>query len=231
MSSHLETKITASEAFSSFFNGWLCRQQVFLDQLEDKNNNQQLIQLLLNHYSEYYDEKARVIWEDPFLLFSPPWLTSFEKSFLWVAGFKPSLAFRLLELSVFDLELEQLERLTVLKADVAREERTHLESLAAVQETTGAPPLLNLAKHYGRLVDGEVSKFPKAVQGLCLSMSRVVQGADNLRRNTTIKLLDILNVNQSLNFLAYVAKFQLGIRTLGLGIDSKMMSQDIGLGH
>ena len=48
----------------------------------------------LTHYQHYYEEKSRLAQYDIFVLFSPPWFSALERTFLWIAGFKPRLAFR-----------------------------------------------------------------------------------------------------------------------------------------
>lgn len=229
MASHLEAIVPATEAFSAFFSSWLDRQQAFLEQLvyvmnhdnDDDNYKRQLIRLVLSHYAEYFEEKGRIIWHDVTVVFSPPWLTSFEKTFLWVGGFKPSLAFSQVEVSVSDLTSEQEERLRVLKAENAWEERKLTDALAEVQERTGSLPFISLIKQHGRLINGEVCECAEAMQlqALLMSMARVVQSADNLRRNTTIKVVELLSVNQSLKFLIAVAKYQIGVRASGLQYD------------
>lgn len=218
-------KMPISDTFAAFFKGWLEHQQAFLDQLvdtaehEDKNSSQ-LIEQVLSHYAEYYEMKAQVIWQDVFVAFSPPWLTPIEKTFLWVGGFKPSLTFCLAEVSNnSDMILEQVEKLASLKAETIWAEKNLVDALASVQESMGSPPLISLVKQYGRLVDGEVSEFADVIDKWKESMSRVLESADNLRRNTVIKVIEILNVKQGLKFLAVVAKYYLGIRAWGLQND------------
>nr|GEV95293.1 DOG1 domain-containing protein [Tanacetum cinerariifolium] len=44
------------------------------------------------HYIDYYLAKAQISSQNVFLVLSPPWFSSYERTFLWVAGFKPGLA-------------------------------------------------------------------------------------------------------------------------------------------
>lgn len=116
-----------ASSFSVFFIGWLVRLQSFLDQLlvatqPENNNNGDLIERVLGHYAEYYEEKSRVIWQDILLVLSPPWLTNLEKTFIWVGGFKPSLAFSIVG-NFVELEEEQVSKIRVLKVEIGREER------------------------------------------------------------------------------------------------------------
>ncbi|KAK8692426.1 hypothetical protein V6N13_075885 [Hibiscus sabdariffa] len=85
-----------AQNFASFFNGWLVRLERFHERLvqalnEDDIQQQQqqlesLIQQVLSHYEQYLVEKSTAAREQVLLFYSPPWLTSFEKALLWVAG-------------------------------------------------------------------------------------------------------------------------------------------------
>jgi hypothetical protein len=91
------TEPNVLERFVTFFQGWLVRQQSFLEQLHhsissesanEVNQQKSLIVQVLAHYQEYYEEKAKLARQDVFLLFCPPWLSSFERTLLWAAGYK-----------------------------------------------------------------------------------------------------------------------------------------------
>lgn len=90
------------ESFESFFNGWLVRQENFLDQPVQALTSQDgheidqrgsLVQEVLSHYEQYLEEKSKAAKDQVFLFYSPPWLSSFEKTLLWIGGFKPFLLF------------------------------------------------------------------------------------------------------------------------------------------
>ncbi|KAI3718041.1 hypothetical protein L1987_70034 [Smallanthus sonchifolius] len=105
--------------FADFFERWEEQHRRYLDKLQaNQNQNQnenELVQQVLCHYQEYYDEKAKAAETDVFLMFSPPWFSSYERTLLWATGFKPSLTFQLLKESVGgDLNEEQWERIAVV---------------------------------------------------------------------------------------------------------------------
>lgn len=78
-------------SFERFFREWLIRQEQYLGELEheiesssngiaadgEERRQKELITRILEHYRMYYAAKARIAREDVFLLFCPPWLTSF----------------------------------------------------------------------------------------------------------------------------------------------------------
>ncbi|KAG5553123.1 hypothetical protein RHGRI_011103 [Rhododendron griersonianum] len=97
------TSNNAVAAFESFFQGWLVQQEHYLDQLLSSQQTshqshdsdlRELISQVLSHYQQYYEEKSKLANCDVFLVFSPPWFTPFERTFFWIAGFKPGLAFQ-----------------------------------------------------------------------------------------------------------------------------------------
>ncbi|KAL4604424.1 hypothetical protein ACB092_10G192800 [Castanea dentata] len=180
--------------------GWLVRQQSFLEQLlhsisSDTTNQQtSLIQQVLAHYQEYYEEKAKIPRNDVFLLFCPPWLSSFERSLLWVAGYKPYLVFKIVDGVVNNLKAEQTLRMEEVK-------------VKTLQESVAALPMLALARRVGRLMDGEISSLNLAVEALNTAMLQVIE------------VVEILSPIQIVKFLVTAAQFHLQTRRWGLQRD------------
>ncbi|XVE55675.1 hypothetical protein DITRI_Ditri03aG0177400 [Diplodiscus trichospermus] len=175
--------------FEAFFHGWLIRLENFLQQLvlaltsKDGHEIEQqgrLVQEVLSHYQQYLEEKSRVAKQEVFLLYYPPWLTSFEKTLLWVGGFKPFLIFKLLANSVKELTPEQEETIGGVKYETKKEERELTEAMAAIQESLAIPPLLNLAKRFGRLIDGEALELESAMETLKGRMLRTLERAPRI---------------------------------------------------
>ncbi|KAM4087282.1 hypothetical protein ACJW30_10G166500 [Castanea mollissima] len=183
---------------TTFFEGWLVRQQSFLEQLlhsisSDTTNQQtSLIQQVPAHYQEYYEEKAKIPRNDVFLLFCPPWLSSFERSLLWVAGYKPYLVFKIVDGAVNDLKAEQTLRMEEVKVETVKKEKELTETLARLQESVVALPMLALARQVGRLMDGEIFSLDLAVEALNTAMLQVIEGANSLRKSTASKVVEIL---------------------------------------
>ncbi|MCL7035696.1 hypothetical protein MKW94_020390 [Papaver nudicaule] len=215
--------------FEEFFTGWLIRQKNYLDQLISARKNFQntpeselrsLVSQILTHYQQYYAAKAVATHDDVFVMFTPPWFSSYERSYLWLTGFKPSLAFKILEKSVNQDEItdEQLEGLYTLKKRMKAAERELNGEMARVQESRMLPPLVNLALA-GKRVDGET--VDAAVQTLTKQMETLVESADFIRMTTARTIVEILSPVQSVRFLAAAAQFQINIRMLGLQRDAK----------
>ncbi|CAK9173623.1 unnamed protein product [Ilex paraguariensis] len=226
---------TVREIFTAFLEGWLVRQEAFLEKLqilssvpldvtEEKDEERRhFVERILAHYQQYYEEKIKAAKEDVFLMFSPPWLSSFERALLWISGFKPSMLFPLLNGLVGDFKLsaEQFQRIEMVKAETRREERKIADEMARIQESVAAPPIFNFMRKMGRLVDGEVSELNTAVEGLKAAMVVVMGDADNLRDSTVRKIVEILNPLQTVKILAGAAEFQLQARRWGMQRDSE----------
>ncbi|OVA02714.1 Transcription factor TGA like domain [Macleaya cordata] len=138
-------------SFQIFFQGWLIRQQHYLDQLLSSHDNKPqeelyaLISQVLSHYQQYYEAKSILIRQDVYIVFSPPWFSSYERTFLWIAGFKPGLVFKLLNNAVPDLSEEQLENVRRLMMETRAAERELNDEMARVQESVVGPQVADMA--------------------------------------------------------------------------------------
>ncbi|KAG2686037.1 hypothetical protein I3760_10G156600 [Carya illinoinensis] len=216
---------TGTASFEAFLEGWLVRQQHYLDELLSARQHcheirdedlKDLVCRILAHYQEYYEEKSIIAQRDVFLVFSPTWFTSFERTFLWIAGFKPGLAFRLISNSVDDLSEDQHRRMNRLMEETKVEERALHHELAKIQESVAAPPLLEILGRGGRSINGEISEEDNVFAAWRSALESAVANADALRTNTAVKVVEILSPAQSVRFLAAVSELQLRIRSWGL---------------
>ncbi|XP_026429027.1 protein DOG1-like 4 [Papaver somniferum] len=219
-------------SFEAFFTGWLIRQKNYLDRLISAQNNFQniselelssLVSQTLTHYQQYYAAKVEAAGFDVFAMFAPPWFSSYELTYLWITGFKPSLAFKILDKSVDQDELtdEQLDALCRLRVETRAAERELNNEMARVQESWGLPPLVNLAlKNPAKIrVDGET--VHAAMQTLTEEMETLVASADYIRMMTARKIVELLSPVQSVRFLAAATQLQINIRKLGLQRDAE----------
>ncbi|CAI9263652.1 unnamed protein product [Lactuca saligna] len=226
------TVVTSEREFENFFQGWLVRQEHYLDELRsnlrtsdhssDDEHLRDLIARVLSHYQQYYEEKSRISNHDVSLVFSPPWFSSFERSFFWIAGFKPVLTFRIVGSTVGDMSPAQVERMERLKAETKADERELDNELARIQESVAAPPIVEIARRGGNpLVDGEYDEMESVIETLRAQMEVVVANADMLRTRTAEKVVEILTPVQNLRFLAAVTELQLKIRMCGWQLDAQ----------
>ncbi|KAK1435425.1 hypothetical protein QVD17_01188 [Tagetes erecta] len=213
-------------SFPEFFQNWENQHRRYLDRLLESQNEslvvaqQQLVEQVLRHYQDYYDEKIKAAESDVFLMFSPPWFSSYERTLLWVSGFKPSVTFRLVKDSVGgELSEDQKGMIAVVRDETRRLEREIEQAMASVQESVAAPSFCGLVKREGRLVDGEVSDMENAVEELKKAMVGVMRNADDLRQRTALRVLEVLSPGQKVKFLAGTSQFWLQSRRLGMERD------------
>ncbi|KAL8515893.1 hypothetical protein ACS0TY_014552 [Phlomoides rotata] len=138
-----------------------------------------LIPRVLAHYQEFYREKAMAADQDVFLLISPPWLSSFERSLLWISGFRPSMFFPIINSAVAEeLSSDQRRRIEEVKTESRRLEREITQAMARIQETVAEQPVYSLMRRFGGLVDGERPELEEAMDELKAAMLVVVGNAD-----------------------------------------------------
>lgn len=208
------------------------RQRGYLDELLSVQQHyqemqdadvRQLINRVLYHYGQYFEEKSRIAHNNILLVFSPPWFSSLERTFLWMGGFKPGVAFQVVNTALEDLSEEQRERLSQLNQVTKVKERALNDELAKLHESVAAPPLVDMARSHGRVCfsrsfmaeEGSVpSTFKETLENL-------VANADALRTNTSLKIFQILRPAQIVSFLVAVAELQIRIRSWGLDKDAQ----------
>ncbi|XVE62057.1 hypothetical protein DITRI_Ditri06bG0088500 [Diplodiscus trichospermus] len=140
---------------------------------------------------------------------------------LWIAGFKPRLALKLVCNTVQDVSREQGERIKRLMEETRYEERVLNDELARVQESMAAPPLLEIARKQARLINVEIAGEDAALATLRKALEEVVAGADLLRMTTAMKVAEILNPVQNVKFLTAATQLLVKLRNWGLQKDAE----------
>ncbi|ESW12263.1 hypothetical protein PHAVU_008G097900 [Phaseolus vulgaris] len=224
-------------SFEAFLQGWMVRQKEFLGELLSAQQQYQegrradvrpLIDRVICHYGQYFEEKSKLAHHNIFLVFSPPWFSSLEKSFLWVGGFKPGVAFQVVNTALRDLTEDQKEKMSKLKKESKVKERTLNDDLAKLQESVADPPLVDMARSQGRLC---FSRSFMVDQGLVPSafkekLENLVADADALRTDTALKIMKILRPAQIVSFMVSAAELQIKIRSWGLDKDAQNADQN-----
>lgn len=231
----MPSSIDNAGSFQAFFEGWLVRQKQFLDELLSAQESSttasrtetdvvgDLIARVLAHYQEYYDKKSRMAHRNVFLAFSPTWFTPLERTFLWIAGFKPGLVCRLALSSLDDLTEYQIHRINGLSRETNREEKSLDQEMAKIQESVASPPLVDLARREGMQmqsttgsdIEGDMDDVDSQLEPLKSAMENILRDADGLRIRTAETMTGILSPLQNVRFLAAAAQLQFRIRMLG----------------
>ncbi|XP_057549992.1 protein DOG1-like 3 [Amaranthus tricolor] len=181
----LEAKVRfkSKESFTEVFDNWLILQKRSLDELrsaakaypeliitESHNESTQklaeLVNRVMSHYKNYYRVKSESMKQNALQMLSATWRSNLESAFLWIGGWRPSMAFHLL-FSISGLQLEdqlseliqgletgdlrdlsssQLIKVNELQRQTVKEERELTESLASQQETVADSSMVELSR-------------------------------------------------------------------------------------
>ncbi|PIA50799.1 hypothetical protein AQUCO_01200211v1 [Aquilegia coerulea] len=227
---------TTSDVFSfgNFFKEWLVTQKSDLEQLNILSSQvhlevelESLVGRVLSHYQHYYETKLRAVSENVFLLFSSPWLSSYERSLLWITGFKPGVPFRIVEKQFGGGELlssDQVEKIKSLKVETISKEKALSKEMAKIQESVVGPSWVEIINRMDTQVadNGEVDQVLGKIER---ELKILVIEADFLRATTARELVSILSPVHAAKFLASTAWLQLNIRNWGLKIDADRMAK------
>lgn len=254
------------ETFHEFFECWLVEQSQYLeelvsaskerDQLEkngrtitkeefDESVLRPLIHRVVQHYEHYYKAKARWAKHNALTMFNPSWTTSLEDAFLWIGGWRPSMAFHLLYsksgqqfeaqiselirgVSTGDLEdisPSQLSRLDELQRNAIREEKEISEKQAKHQETIADSSMVEMSHAVSELKrGGEVGKEGGEIDEGQVEATlapkeeglvEVLRWADELRMKTLQEILNILTPLECVHFLIAAAELHLRVHEWG----------------
>ncbi|KAK4436502.1 protein ZW2 [Sesamum alatum] len=229
---HFQTNDRA-QTFEAFVDRWFINKERYLRDLlgliqANGSNNEVnevqckcLIDQVVRHYAQYFEAQARMIAENVFLVLMPTWFSSFERAYLWMGGFRPGLAFRLVINNVLDLSEQQSGRINTLMTEIKKEEKEITDEFEKVQQVMASPSMLELLRHGGRLRNGAKHGMELLVDQLKSSLGALVECADILRMKTVIMLMEILKPAQTLRFLAAAAQLQLRLRRWGMWRDAE----------
>ncbi|KAK2656372.1 hypothetical protein Ddye_009424 [Dipteronia dyeriana] len=242
------------ESFNNFFQSWLVEQDQFLNELVDaskhyetKNNSSTgstsnvddhqvsleqvlgpLIGKAVNHYEKYYSAKSRSAKKDVLAMFSPSWRSQLEKAFLWIGGWRPSMAFHLLysksglqfeaQLSELlrgintddlgDLSPNQVVRVDELQMKTIREEKKVTEKMAKLQETVADSSMVELSHKVTELIrsgdrmssEEEDEQVESNLASKEEGFKEMLDKADDLRLRTLREVISILKPMQAVHF-------------------------------
>lgn len=162
-----------SESFHKFFECWISEQKQHLKdllaaestQLISDEELQALNDKVVEHYEYYYKAKSRCAKQDVLAMLSPTMMSSLEEAFLWIGGWRPSMAFHLIYSKsglqfearldevlqglrthdLGDLSASQLAQLDEMQRRTILEEREITDLMARHQETVADASMVELS--------------------------------------------------------------------------------------
>ncbi|CAK7354674.1 unnamed protein product [Dovyalis caffra] len=258
---------SAHEPFLKFFDCWLVEQNNYLQELisackdydRNKNNTrgsaessqatlQPLINRVLGHYEHYYGAKSRWAKKDVLSMLSPSWKSALEGAFLWIGGWRPTMAFHLLysksgiqleaqlhELirgigtgDLGDLSPSQLTRVDELQRKTIREEKELTEKFAKHQETVADSSMVELSHEVSELLrseqtdhEAEEERVESTLAAKEEGWEEILQEADDIRVRTLKGVIEILTPIQAVHFLIAAAELHLRLHDWGKKRDDR----------
>ncbi|CAM6087844.1 unnamed protein product [Calypogeia fissa] len=233
-----------NESYDEYFYKWSEEQQELCKDLQAELNNekreeelQHLIEKVRQHYQEYYSAKGGAAKQDVLKMMQPSWRTPLENAFLWIGGWRPTMAFQLAyaqaglqieaELAEFlsgldtpsmaSLSSKQLSQISDLQVKTHKLEDELGHQQALVQQSLVDQPLLTLAQADQA---GEVSDhsdtLSDAMDEKVKSLEELMSWADELRIETLEEFLKILTTVQAAQYLSAAGQLFAAMRKLGV---------------
>ncbi|KAL2504686.1 transcription factor-related [Abeliophyllum distichum] len=245
-SHHLEELVSASKQREQLENGRTITKEEF-----DESVLRPVLHCAEQHYEHYYKAKARWAKHNVLTMFNPSWTTTLENAFLWIGGWRPSMAFHLLysksgqqfearisELirgvstgDLGDLSPCQLIQVDELQRKTIREEKEISEKQAKLQETIADSSVVELSHVASELTrEGEAGRegdeiddgrVEAALAPKEEGLVEVLQRADELRMKTLKEILNILTPVQGVHFLIAAAELHLRFHEWGQKRDAR----------
>ncbi|XP_058731112.1 protein DOG1-like 4 [Vicia villosa] len=249
------------ESFHNFSECWMVEQNKYLDELVAANSAQPqltddtmhtLIDKVVEHHEYFYREKARWAKEDVLSMFSPSWLSSLERAFLWIGGWRPSMAFHLLyskcsmqfqarlndliqgqkTCDLGDLSASQLVKFDDLQRRTIREEREITDMMAEHQETIADASMVELSHVVSEMIgSGENEKeeleerIESVLEAKLEGLEKILHRADDLRLRALQGIVNILTPKQAIYFLIAAAELHLRLHEWGKKKDDAKKSK------
>ncbi|KAK4381842.1 protein DOG1-like 4 [Sesamum angolense] len=268
MAQALRSEAVEHETFHEFFECWISEQSRHLEELvlaskeserlqEQRHDgdgavNQQevderilrpKITEVIEHYEQYYHVKSGWAKNDVLLMFNQSWRSSLEDSFLWIGGWRPSMAFHLLY-SKSGLQLEarlhelrqgltvndlgglsqtQLNQVNGLQRGTIREEKEITEKLAKQQEKVADASMVELSHAVTELIRGgdqpgrivADERIEATLAAKEEGFTPILKRADDLRLKTLRELINILTPSQGVHFLIAAAELHMRLHEWG----------------
>ncbi|XP_071736683.1 protein DOG1-like 3 [Rutidosis leptorrhynchoides] len=233
------------------FQNWMAQQRLDLDELLQALTNyptdidylQLITKKSISHIEHYSSARAQLAKHDGPSFLAPTWGSTFENSFLWIGGCRPSLCIRLVYAlcgsqlnehfteflegvrhgNLGEISGSQLKSVDDLHAKTVKDEDKITSRMATLQERVADEPLAMLANdctQIGESSPGEAVE--KVMDTHALDMYNILIEADTLRLNVLKGVIDILTPLQGVELLVASKKLHLSLHEWSKRRDIKM---------
>ncbi|KAJ9551471.1 hypothetical protein OSB04_015516 [Centaurea solstitialis] len=230
------------QQFQSCYHHWVGQQRLDLDELLQAlthyPNDPDYLKLITNktisHFESYSNAQAQLAKHDGPSFMAPTWGSTFENSFLWIGGCRPSLIIRLAyalcgsQLNAHISENQTWEPREISSSQLRKIDELQVKTMKdedklSSREMIADEPLVLLANQ--RQEAGEANRdevVDKAMDSHALDLYNVLIEADQLRLNTLKGMIDILTPLQAVEFLVAAKKLHLSLHEWSKRRDVRM---------
>ncbi|KAK6946622.1 Transcription factor TGA like domain [Dillenia turbinata] len=227
---------SSHDPFCCRFNEWINQQHQDLQELLHastftRDNSVELRHIgekCLKHFEDYLHSRVQLAKLNAPQLFSPSYFSSFEQSFLWIGGCRPTLALHLVyslcgsqlksqlpELcqgerkdNIADISADQLNLINSLHCKTVKEEEKLESELTGPQEKMAKSMFSMVANHSSSVAESS-GDVDRALDAHSKALAGIVVDADNLRMSTLKELMNILTPLQLVDLLVASKKLHL----------------------
>ncbi|XP_024960731.1 protein DOG1-like 3 [Cynara cardunculus var. scolymus] len=239
------------QQFQCCYHNWVAQQRLDLDELlqtlthywTDPDYLKLITNKIINHFENYSHARAELAKHDSPSFLAPTWGSTFENSFLWIGGCRPSLIIRIVYAlcgsqlnahfeeflegirhgNLGEISSSQLKSIDDLQAKTMKDEDKLSSRMASLQEMIADAPLVLLANDHREAGEtGRDEVVDKAMDRHALDIYNVLIEADKLRLSTLKGMIDILTPLQSVEFLVASKKLHLFLHEWSKRRDMKM---------
>ncbi|KAK2967574.1 hypothetical protein RJ640_030445 [Escallonia rubra] len=221
------------DPFISCFHNWIAQQRSDLEDLLHaitSNPNDErlhlLVEKIIKHFEEYHQNRAVLAQQDAPSFFSPSWCTSFESSFLWIGGCRPSVFIRLVytrsgsELEAQLWQFFQGDRKGNL-GEISPCQLNSINSLHRKTEDIADEPLAMIANNCSEIGESN-QEVNQVLDAHAFALARILEDTDKFRLNILKELIQMLTPLQAVDLLVASMKLHLSIHDWGKRRDSHM---------
>ncbi|KAF3340565.1 TGACG-sequence-specific DNA-binding protein TGA-2.1 [Carex littledalei] len=202
----------------AYFTEWVRQEESLVSSFllaissNDTADQLHLISLALAHIESYYLHKSRFAQGDVVEAFYPRYLTPFERTFLWLGGFRPSLLFKFVPHGRSDAMIH-------LKRSVSVEEKEMSKEMASLQEGLAARELLDAIRSADMCMMMN-RDLERVVAEVGATLRALLASADRLRlctlRGIRDALMSMSAPTDAAMFFAKAMNFHLQLHRFGL---------------
>lgn len=248
----MHTNNPQRETFHRFFERWISEQNSYLEELvtaaRNHNTNEHddavlvpLLERVVRHYEQYYQAKSKWEEQDAISMLTPTWRSKLEDAFLWIGGWRPTLAIHLVYSKsgiqfeakigdlirglttgdLGDLGHDQIARIDELQKKIIHEERVLTEKMAKQQETVADKSMIELSNAVSEMIRnenggvGNEEKIESTLDSKKDGLEELLHMADELRLETLKAVIEILTPIQTVYFLIAAAELHLRLHDWG----------------